>query len=77
MSVPESTSANHELINAIAAEMCAGIHRAVGFWLDQIDDVLQDSQLTTLGRLQAVKQVVGSYRHAQATDPMNCHGNAA
>jgi hypothetical protein len=79
MSLPNTTSANRELelIEAVAAEVSFGIDRAVGFWMKQIDDVLQDSHLTTLGRLQAVKDVVGSYRHARAVEFVNDHGNPA
>jgi hypothetical protein len=77
MSTPSTTSADRELIDAVSAEVCAGIDRAVGFWMNQIDDVLQDSRLTTLGRLQAVKDVVGAYRHRCAEEFVKGHGNAA
>jgi len=79
MSLPNTTSANRELelIEAVAAEVSVGIDRAVSFWMTQIDDVLHDSRLTTLGRLQAVKDVVGNYRHAHAADRVSCHGNPA
>ena len=79
MSSPNTTSANRELelIEAVAAELSVGIDRAVGFWMKQIDDVLHDSRLTTLGRLQAVKDVVGNYRHCHAADCVNGHGNPA
>jgi hypothetical protein len=79
MSFPNTTSTNRELelIEAVAAEVSVGIDRAVSFWMNQIDDVLHDSRLTTLGRLQAVKDVVGNYRHRHAVDFVNDHGNPA
>jgi hypothetical protein len=77
MTLPNSTPAHHELIDAVAAELTAGIDRAVGFWMNQIGDVLQDSRLTTLGRLQALKDLVGNYRDGCAVGVMNDHGNAA
>ena len=77
MSLPNTTSANRELIDLVATEVSAGIDRAVRFWMNQIDDVLQDSHLTTLGRLQAVKDVVGDYRRCCAADFVNSHGNPA
>lgn len=77
MSLPDTTSASRELIEAVASEVSTGIDRALNFWMDQIDDVLQDSRLTTLGRLQAVKDVVGNYRHCHAADFVNGHGNPA
>jgi len=77
MTVPNRTSAQHELIDAVATELTAGIDRAVGFWMNQINDVLQDSRLTTMGRLQAVNDLVGIYRHRCAANAMQDHGNAA
>ena len=77
MRSPDSTSAQHQLVDAVAAELTAGIDRAVSFWINQIDDVLQDTQLTTLGRLQAVKELIGTYRHRSAGIAMTNHGNVA
>jgi hypothetical protein len=77
MSTPSTTTANRELIDAVSTEVCSGIDRAVGFWMKQIEDVLQDSRLTTLGRLQAVKEVVSAYRHRYAAELVESHGNAA
>jgi hypothetical protein len=77
MSLPDTTSANRELIDAVASEMCSGIDRAVSFWMAQIEDVLLDSHLTTLGRLQAVKDVVGHYHQRNAPELVNGHGNPA
>jgi len=67
----------HALINAVAAELTAGIDRALGLWMSQIENVLEDSRLTTLGRLQAVKEVVGAYRRGCAIQAKHDHGNAA
>lgn len=77
MSASITTTANRELIAAVSAEVCAGIDRAVGFWMNQIEEVLQDSRLTTLGRLQAVKDVIGAYHHRCADQVVKGHGNAA
>lgn len=77
MSAPDTTVASREFIDAVSAEVCAGIDRAVGFWMNQIENVLQDNRLTTLGRLQAVQDVVGTYRHRYAAELVDHHGNAA
>jgi hypothetical protein len=77
MNSPDTTSADRELIEAVAAEVSFGIDRAVSFWMSQIDEVLQDSRLTTLGRLQAVKDLVSSYRHCHAGSFANGNGNPA
>lgn len=58
--MPDTT--NREFIDAVAEEMSMGIHRAVQFWMEQVEDVLNDSRLTTLGRLQAVRALVNGYR---------------
>jgi len=50
-------------MDAIIGEMALGVDRAVECWMSQIDDILSDSRLTSLGRLQAVRQVVEKYKH--------------
>jgi hypothetical protein len=63
-----------ELIETVAAEMTAGIDRAVGFWMRQVEDALTDSRLTTLGRLHAVQDVVAAFRLG-TKDSENQHGD--
>jgi len=77
MGCPNTASADRDLIEAVVLEMSAGIDRAVSFWMNQIEDVLSDSRLTTLGRLQAVKDVLGQYHHRHAGHFENGHGNVA
>lgn len=38
-----------------------GIERAVGFWMAQIQDALENPRLTTLGRMNAVQEIVNRY----------------
>ena len=59
-----TASTNEELIQAVAAEMSAGIEWAVGAWITEIEAALDDPRLTTLGRLRAVQEVVHRYRTA-------------
>jgi hypothetical protein len=59
-----TASTNEELIQAVAAEMSAGIQWAVGAWITEIEAALDDPHLTTLGRLRAVQEVVHRYRTA-------------
>jgi hypothetical protein len=49
-------------IETVAAEMVSGIDAAVEGWMMQIEAVLDDPRLTTLGRLYAVQEIVASYR---------------
>jgi len=50
------------LIDTIAGEMASGVDRAVECWMSQIEQALTDVQLTSLGRLQAVRQVIEKYK---------------
>ncbi len=52
-----------EFVNLVAAEMAAGIECAVESWLARIDRVLKDNRLTTLGRLNAVQEVLRDYKN--------------
>jgi hypothetical protein len=58
-----TVATNQTLIEAIAAEMSEGIDCAVEFWMGQIEHALSDPELTTLGRLYAVRAIVHSFRH--------------
>lgn len=49
------------LIEAVVGEMQNGIERAVGFWMAQIQDALENPRLTTLGRMNAVQEIVNRY----------------
>jgi hypothetical protein len=51
-----------EIVDVIADEMARGVERAVEYWMSQIEHALADRELTSLGRLYAVKDVVERYR---------------
>jgi hypothetical protein len=51
-----------DLIRVIAEEMAFGVETAVDCWMTQIDSALSDTRLTTLGRLNAVHEIVQSYK---------------
>jgi hypothetical protein len=58
-----TTAVNRELIRVIAEEMANGVDIAVECWMSKIDLALTDVHLTTLGRLNAVREIVESYKH--------------
>lgn len=60
------------LVDIIAAEMASGVDRAVECWMSQIDEALRDVRLTSLGRLQAVKEIVERYK--SLTGKAQLHG---
>ena len=57
-----SVSANVDLVSLLAAEMASGVERAVECWLAQVEGALTDTQLTTLGRLNAVREILDRYK---------------
>jgi hypothetical protein len=53
---------HQDLIRVIAEEMAFGVETAVDCWMTQIDSALSDTRLTTLGRLNAVHEIVRNYK---------------
>ena len=51
-----------DVVEIIATEVVSGIERAVECWMAQIEQSLSDSQLTSLGRLQAVRDILAKYK---------------
>ncbi len=51
-----------DFINVVASEMAHGVEAAVERWLAQIDRALTDRHLTTLGRLNAVQEILQDYK---------------
>ena len=58
----QTTPVQKEFVNAIAAEMVTCVDKAVECWMAEFDSVLQDPHLTTLGRLQAMGDVLARYK---------------
>ena len=58
-----ATAINRELVQLVADEMIYGVETAVECWMTKIDLALADVHLTTLGRLNAVREIVESYKH--------------
>jgi predicted site-specific integrase-resolvase len=57
-----SIAVKQDLIRVIAEEMAFGVETAVDCWMTQIDSALSDTRLTTLGRLNAVHEIVQNYK---------------
>ena len=49
-------------MDRIVNEMAGGVDRAVECWMSEIELALNDTRLTSLGRLNAVKEVVERYK---------------
>lgn len=72
-----TAAADRELIEAVVAEMSAGIDCAVAFWMEQIEAVFENNQITTLGRLQAIQEILRTYQQAKEHRETADHGYAA
>ena len=72
-----TAAADRELIEAVVAEMAAGIDCAVEFWMAQIDAVYENNHITTLGRLQAIREILRNYRLTKNDGKTADHGYAA
>lgn len=53
---------SENVVDVIASEMARGVERAVDCWMSQIEHVLTDTHLTSLGRLNAVRDILQSYK---------------
>jgi hypothetical protein len=58
-----TTAINRDLVQVIAEEIAAGVEAAVACWMTEIDQAITDVELTTLGRLNAVREIVAHYKH--------------
>lgn len=63
---------NRDLVRAVAAEMAIGVETAVECWLSQIDQALSDVHLTTLGRLNAVNEILAKYKRLTGKTQLAC-----
>jgi hypothetical protein len=57
-----SISDDLSFVEAVATEMTCVVERAVDCWMAEVERVLEDPQLTTLGRLAAVRDIVERYK---------------
>jgi 5,10-methylenetetrahydrofolate reductase len=63
---------NRDVVRAIAAEMAIGVEAAVECWMSQIEQALTDVHLTTLGRLNAVREILDKYKHLTGKSKLAC-----
>jgi hypothetical protein len=52
-----------DLVDVIASEMSVGVERAVECWMLEIEQALTDIHLTSLGRLNAVCEILNEYKY--------------
>jgi hypothetical protein len=59
-----------EFVEVVASEVSRAGDRAVERWMAEINSALVDSRLTSLGRLQAVVDIVARYRTLTGKDSL-------
>ena len=67
-----TTALNRDLVQIIAEEMAHGVQTAVDCWMTEIALALADTQLTTLGRLNAVREIVENYKNLTGHRYLDC-----
>ena len=67
-----TTPISNELVSVVAAEMAFGVEQAVECWMAQIERALEDPRLTTLGRLNAVGQILERYKDLTGKIHLEC-----
>ena len=58
-------------VDAVATEMSSGVETAVECWLAQIDEAMTDLRLTSLGRLNAVTQILANYKRLTGKEQLH------
>ena len=57
------TLRSRDFVDAIADEVAFGVDVAVESWMAEIDRALNRSDLTTLGRMNAAKEILTHYKN--------------
>lgn len=64
-------ASDRDVVRVIAEEMANGVQNAVDCWMTEIDLALTDSKLTTLGRLNAVREIIQNYKHLTGQEDLD------
>jgi hypothetical protein len=64
-----------DFVEAVAQELSAGVERAVECWMAQIENTFNDTHLTTLGRMQAIREILENYK--RSTGKTQLHARTA
>jgi hypothetical protein len=55
--------------------MAAGVEQAVECWMSAIEQALTDIHLTSLGRLNAVREILDQYKYLTGKAQLECRRN--
>src|SRR5450755_1286628 len=57
-----STAIATDFVDVVAGEIAIGVERAVEWWMSEIEGALTYIHLTSLGRLNAVREILDEYK---------------
>jgi hypothetical protein len=61
-----------EFVCMIATDVAAGVDLAVESWMAQVEAAILDAHLTTLGRMNAVREVLQTYKTVTGKTELRC-----
>ena len=61
-----------EFVSLVAGEIADGVDAAVEFWMAQVESALRDERLTTLGRMNAAREVLLRYKRLTGKTELRC-----
>ena len=67
-----NTAAYKEFVSAVATEMASGVEMAVECWMAQFEEAFTNTRLTTLGRLNAVGEILDQYKRLTGKTQLEC-----
>jgi hypothetical protein len=70
-----SVASSTDLVDVIASEMAAGVEQAVECWMSEIEQAVTDIHLTSLGRLNAVCEILDEYKRLTGKTQLECRRN--
>lgn len=65
-------ASERDVVRVIAEEMANGVQNAVDCWMTEIDLAVTDSTLSTLARLNAVRDIIQNYKHLTGQEDLDC-----
>ncbi len=63
---------DRDVVLVIAQEMANGVQNAVDCWMTEIDLAVTDSKLSTLARLNAVREIIENYKRLTGQEDLDC-----
>jgi len=64
---------SRDFVDAIAVEVATKIDVAVESWMAEMEQALNDPALTTLGRINAAKEVLAQYKSLTGKQQLQSH----